>query len=327
MEEEFFVYRRLPPHKNVVSMIDSWDDDNKGRSYLVMDYMSGGTLDSLIRKAWSNSTTTTITTTTSEESSSSNTTTNNNNVRGLPLSQIRTLFRKALIGLNHLHKNGVYHRDIKPDNLMLTPDLNVCVSDFGTATLEASTRGIGAPGFQPPEVILTGTAPDSAKIDTWAMGVTLHMMATGMHPFGTQAASLYQLIERIGNRPYEPPEGLPEQLCDLLCKALTRDPQERLTVDAMLEHPWMTQGMNEDEDENNMAEFVLPDLLTTVFTDANVAHLQTEFTYIEQSDGNVHMEEVLDVEIEGDSIRLKKKKKMMRKKSCCDCCCCCCIIA
>lgn len=252
---------------------------------------------------------------------------------------MRLLFRSALNGLNHLHKNGVYHRDIKPDNLMLMPDLTIRLSDFGTATFEKSTKGIGAPGFQPPEVILTGSSPDAAKIDTWAMGVTLHMMVTGMHPFGTQTSTLYQIIERIGNSQYVPPENIPEQLKDLLRRILTPNPQERPTVDEILEHPWMTQiydvsddvdddviDDNEnvgDGDDDDKREFVLPDLLPTVFTSANIDRLQEEFKFDEQQDVNVHTEEVLDVEIDGDSIRVKKK----RRKSGFLCCGSCCIIS
>lgn len=367
MEEEFTIYRSLPPHKNVVSMVDSWDDNVKGRSYLVMDHMSGGTLDRLIRKAWSTSIENTMTINRTSAGNSGSGSGNSNNMNmgtGLPFAQIRVLFRDALNGLNHLHKNGVYHRDIKPDNLMLTSDLTVCVSDFGTATFEPSTRGIGAPGFQPPEVILTGTSPDSSKIDTWAMGVTLHMMVTGMHPFGTQASSIYQLIERIGNEVYVPPETLPTQLKDLLVKILNPNSDERLSVDDILRHPWMLQTSDDDvnddvntnnnninendneeeedddeksevskmedenEDENNNNNnnngerrgFVKPDLLSTVFTSANIKRLQEEFNFDEQDDEDVHMEEVLDVEIDGDSIRVKKKRKSSRFLCCGSCC-------
>ena len=156
LKRELTALRAMPRHPNVVSMVDYWRDPTKQKSVLVLDYMPCGSLEQLLARAAPGA---------------------------LPLAQARLLFRALMRGLEHMHAHGVYHRDIKPDNLLLASCTALAISDFGTATDERSTPGIGAPAFQPPEVAATGVAPLSDRLDVWAAGITLFMMVTGRYPF------------------------------------------------------------------------------------------------------------------------------------------------
>lgn len=103
-------------------------------------------------------------------------------------------YKQMLSGFGFLHENGISHRDIKPQNIMLDPvDFGdpalfptIKIIDFGIAaeTTEAHKTRDGTPKFQPPEAPIAG-----AKADVWAIGATIHLLATGhatkaQHPPG-----------------------------------------------------------------------------------------------------------------------------------------------
>ena len=211
MARELRTFRRLVPHHNVVSLVDYWRDEAKDKNYLAMTYVPCGTLKSLIDRAPDHR---------------------------VPLPQARRLFLCIVQGLAHLHAQGIYHRDLKTDNFMLMSEFHLCITDFGTATFDSSTDGIGAPAFQPPEVALTGRAPSSAKLDIWAAGITLFVMTTGHYPFD-DSGTVYQLFEDIGRCHIEFPADLPQDLLDLLRGMLRPDPAQRMSLDEIAASPWL----------------------------------------------------------------------------------------
>jgi len=158
----------------------------------------------------------------------------------LPKEEALAIAKQVAAGLAAAHGNGVVHRDIKPGNILLTPDGWVKVLDFGVATMTGSeaTGQVGRLGtvrYMSPEHI-RGEMVD-VRTDLWAVGVVLYEMLTGRRPFdGPDDATV---IHSIGN---DQPAGLeartpgiPEGVKPILARALAKDPAERYqTADALV---------------------------------------------------------------------------------------------
>jgi hypothetical protein len=92
----------------------------------------------------------------------------------LPLSEVIVVARQLADALAAAHEHGIVHRDLKPDNVLRAHDQRVKILDFGVA-------GTGTPAYMAPET-LTGE-PADARTDQYALGVMLHELASGEHPF------------------------------------------------------------------------------------------------------------------------------------------------
>jgi eukaryotic-like serine/threonine-protein kinase len=166
--------------------------------FLVMEYMSGGTLEDRLTPDF-------------------------------PLSQTATVIKAVCAGLEVAHTRGIIHRDIKPPNIFFGVAGEVKIGDFGVAHLQdlgaTQTGGfIGTLAYMAPEQV-TG-APLSAAADQYALGVTLYRMLTGRLPFdGTDIAS--QHLSRTPDAPSVHRPGLPPELDALVLQTLEKDPQRR----------------------------------------------------------------------------------------------------
>ena len=99
------------------------------------------------------------------------------------------VIRQVCDGLHCAHKQGLIHRDVKPDNILLTPDLTAKITDLGLVrdvesdeNLTRTGRGLGTPHFMAPEQFRNAKSVD-ARSDVYALGATLYMMVTGKVPF------------------------------------------------------------------------------------------------------------------------------------------------
>lgn len=126
----------------------------------------------------------------------------------------------------HAHGQGVIHRDLKPQNVMIEPDGRVVLTDFGLARIEGGedlTRTgtvFGTPHYMAPEQV-QGTAC-GPPADVWALGVLLHEILTDRRPFeGATALALYDRIVR------EDAPALPGDLGAIAAKSLEKDPKRR----------------------------------------------------------------------------------------------------
>lgn len=161
----------------------------------------------------------------------------------LPASSLHTLADGLLRALKDIHDAGIVHRDLKPSNVMLTVD-GTKVIDFGIArAIETSVESlltstgmiVGSPGFMAPEQLRgQGAGP---KSDVFTVGCVLTYAATGQLPFGTGASNQHAVMYRIVQE--EPDlEGVENPaLRALIARCLTKDVEQRPSVDELLADP------------------------------------------------------------------------------------------
>ncbi len=153
--------------------------------------------------------------------------------RPLPFYEALEFAAKIGVGLQAAHEKGVVHRDIKPGNVMVTPDGRVKIMDFGLALLADQTRitrtgtAVGTPAYMSPEQT-RGKALDR-RTDIWAMGVVLYEMLSGRQPFqgNTTEAMLYSIVHAEPEPLTALRSGIPMHLDRIVAKALAKDPAAR----------------------------------------------------------------------------------------------------
>eukprot|EP01025_Chloroclados_australasicus_P049435 TRINITY_DN5630_c1_g1_i3.p1 TRINITY_DN5630_c1_g1~~TRINITY_DN5630_c1_g1_i3.p1 ORF type:complete len:491 (+),score=54.16 TRINITY_DN5630_c1_g1_i3:77-1549(+) len=153
-------------------------------------------------------------------------------------------FRDVLKGLEYLHYNKVVHGDLKPENLLLSSEGRLKISDFGSARVVEHNALIqisaGTPAFNAPEMCDPAKPHyDGFKADIWALGVCLYCFVFGKVPF---AGSWVELYDAIINQPVTFPKDvrISADLRNLLMLLLEKNPAKRLTCVQILEHPWVT---------------------------------------------------------------------------------------
>lgn len=137
-----------------------------------------------------------------------------------------------------MHAQGVIHRDIKPDNLLLSDDDVLKIVDFGVSEMFEKTdtmmtaKSAGSPAFLPPELCVAHHGDVSGKAaDIWSMGVTLYCLRYGRIPF--ERLNVMEMYEAIRTeRPAMPPDEGAE-FADLLDRLLEKDPRRRIKMEEL----------------------------------------------------------------------------------------------
>ncbi|WP_146228487.1 bifunctional serine/threonine-protein kinase/ABC transporter substrate-binding protein [Streptomyces sp. CG 926] len=147
----------------------------------------------------------------------------------LPVQRVAEIGAAMLDALAEAHAARIIHRDIKPDNVLLTKD-RVVITDFGIAHLADATTKlsrsgivIGTPHYMPPEQ-LEGKRPTPAN-DLWALGATLYHAVEGQPPFDVEG--LHALAVAVFTRPHRPPVHA-GPLAPVLDALLAKDPAQRV---------------------------------------------------------------------------------------------------
>jgi serine/threonine protein kinase len=194
-------------HPNVVEAFDAGEEG--GKAYLVMRLVEGVDQDRLDRE------------------------------RGpLPVAEACDLARQAAQGLDYLHRRGLIHRDVKPSNLMRTPEGMVKVLDLGLARLPAedgsgenltgSGQPVGTPDYLSPEQAAGATV--DARSDLYGLGCTLFYLLTGRPPFAHHRGWLGKLQAHQDESPADVRTlrpDVPAELADLLGRLLEKEPKGR----------------------------------------------------------------------------------------------------
>lgn len=172
----------------------------------------------------------------------------------LPEDEARRLFQELCDAIAFLHEKDVVHRDIKPDNILLTgtdSQMHVKLADFGLARNNVRSRDCrtfcGTPSYFAPEVISTlrdrmeGQPAGYGKpVDMWGIGVVLYIMLGGVPPFGEENGSLYEDILQ-GRYDFDVPawSAVSLEAKDMVKQLMTVNSRERLTIKQALHHPWL----------------------------------------------------------------------------------------
>ena len=140
-------------------------------------------------------------------------------------------------GLLHLHANGVVHRDLVPENVVLAAGIVPKIGGFGSCHIGVEQRVhslVGTPEYMAPEMLTAQEA--SARIDWWSFGCLVHEMILGDSPFGIET-SVEALIKRIVHTPIILHRlAMAEQ--HIVGWLLTRNPVNRLSGTAVLSNAW-----------------------------------------------------------------------------------------
>jgi len=146
--------------------------------------------------------------------------------------QIAPLVAQAADALAAAHGAGIVHRDVKPSNMLVTPDGRVLLTDFGIARTQADAAltqtGLvtGSPAYLAPEVASGQLA--TAASDVWSLGATVYHALTGQPPYEVGDNVLGALYRIVHEDPPRPPH--PGWLEPLLEGTMTREPQDRWTA-------------------------------------------------------------------------------------------------
>ena len=209
-------------HESIVNVLDLATLPD-GRPYIIMEYLDGAPLASIIEHAVTNRT-------------------------PLPLGGLARLAVEVLDALGAAHAKGIVHRDLKPDNIFVTPSGRPKVLDFGIAKLNDMSTGsatrtgslLGTPHYMSPEQ--AAGKPVEHRADIYAIGVILYECATGQKPF--VADSLFELLRKHIEAPVPSPRALRRdvspQLEAVILTALAKTAEQRFSsahaMSAALQH-------------------------------------------------------------------------------------------
>lgn len=155
------------------------------------------------------------------------------------------IFKQIVLTLDYIHKQGIAHRDVKPDNILINPaTLQIKFIDFGlSAHFQEGTLMntiCGSPNYASPECI-SGKPYDGFKSDIWSLGVVLYMLVTGTIPWTKKV--LPQLLSEIKESSFFVPITVESTCRDLILRLMNPTPEKRLSIPEILQHPFL-QGVD-----------------------------------------------------------------------------------
>lgn len=190
-------------HPHILSVYDFGEQD--GIPYLVMPYITGGSLAQIIATA-----------------------------RGpLPLNKVAQWLEEMASALQYAHDQGIIHRDVKPGNMLVGPGEHLLLSDFGIAKVMDTTTAltntgtsVGSPEYMAPEQAKGGA---DYRSDIYALGIVLYQMLTGRVPFSA-STPMQVMLQHVQEPPPAPRTlnpALSPQVEAVVLHALAKDPNQR----------------------------------------------------------------------------------------------------
>ncbi|KAF7013953.1 unnamed protein product [Triticum aestivum] len=206
---------KLIQHPNVVRLHEVMG--SKARIFIVLEYVTGGELHDIIAARGS-----------------------------LKEDEARRYFQQLINAVDYCHSRGVYHRDLKLENLLLDTAGNLKVSDFGLSAIseQAKADGLlhttcGTPNYVAPEVI-QDKGYNGALADLWSCGVILFVMLAGYLPFEDDNVSA--LYKKISGAQFTCPSWFSDGAKRLIPRILDPNPSTRITIPQLLKDPWFKKG-------------------------------------------------------------------------------------
>ena len=238
MNNEISILKMLR-HPNVVKLLETFDTDK--HHLIVMELCPGGDLLNYVRKR-----------------------------RKLSEKYAKFVFKQIMEGIAYLHDNGVVHRDIKLDNILLDGHGNIKIADFGVSRKvidnEILFEQCGTPAYIAPEIVRE-LGYKGYPVDIWSAGVCLYAMLYGNVPF--KANQMGDLNKMILDSTIEFKDTVSEESRDLMMRMLQKNPNKRLTAIETLEHAWF-------EDADALGNNV------NIFDEQELDLIKKEFTYVSQ---------------------------------------------
>lgn len=203
-------------HDNIVLMKEYFEEGNK--VYLFMEMLEGGELlDAVLEKGHYSE------------------------------GDARSVFLQIIKAIQYLHSREIVHRDLKLENLLLVRKGDIShikIADFGLARRyigpSALTTICGTPQYVAPEIIKGGPTHYGPECDLWSAGVILFILLGGYPPFYDESEP--KLFEKIRKGRFDFNDdvwtAVSEDAKDMIRKLLAVDPQQRMTISQVLEHPW-----------------------------------------------------------------------------------------
>ncbi|KAL9410725.1 hypothetical protein AB3S75_044492 [Citrus x aurantiifolia] len=213
---EVSAMRRLQNHPNVLKIQEVMA--TKTKIYLVMEYAAGGELFGKLRRG------------------------------RLTESAARRYFQQLVSALHFCHQNGVAHRDLKPQNLLLDRDGNLKVSDFGLSALPEQIKNgmlhtaCGTPAYTAPEVVAR-RGYDGAVADAWSCGVILFVLLAGYLPFDD--SNLLAMYKKVNRRDYQFPSFVSKPARSLIYQLLDPNPKTRMSIEKIMNISWFQKSLQQ----------------------------------------------------------------------------------
>lgn len=220
-------------HPNIVKMYEFLEDEK--RIYIVTEICKGGELfDEILNKS------------------------------KFDEKDAMVVMKQLLSAINYCHKKSIVHRDLKPENMLLEQDKDLeklKIVDFGTSLTfdpdRALDEKLGTAYYIAPEVIKKSY---NEKCDLWSCGVIMYILLSGEPPFNDPKADNEAIMKKVEKGKYDISKGIwktiTKEAKDLIKKLLTYKPEDRISAEEALQHPWikeLKQEIDEDSSKNALS--------------------------------------------------------------------------
>lgn len=158
---------------------------------------------------------------------------------GLPMQEAQSFFAQLIIAIEYLHIQHVSHRDLKLENIMIDKYGHIRLIDFGFSSLNTiMTTCCGSIPYCAPEILMSENYTNAA--DIWSLGIILYTFIQGNLPF--YHSNINTLASMICQCDVEFEPNFDEQAKDLLEKMLNKDPEKRISLEAIKNHPFISEN-------------------------------------------------------------------------------------